>query len=673
MKFFLTTFCFFWGYVLSAQQCTTLGQSPTTAFPVCGTNVFQQTTVPVCGGSAIPGPCNGVDQITLRDLNPYWYRFTCFQSGSLGFTITPANLGDDYDWQIFDITNQNPNDVFTNAALFVSCNWSGSTGITGASSAGSQRNVCATTGQHPNQPLFSSMPTIQQGHTYLLLISHFSGDNQSGYKLAFNGGSAVITDPTQPGFKQVEASCGGDIIRLKLNKKVKCSSLTTSGSDFSISPGAITVASAVGIGCNTGFDTDSIELRLNGFLPPGTYSLNASIGTDGNTLLDLCDNSIPLTEKINFTVFPLAPTPMDSMLPVSCKPQSLRLVFRKPILCSSVATDGSDFVISGSYPVTVTGATGGCSAGSTTSKQVIINLSQPLYQNGNFTLTLKNGSDGNTLLDECGQQTPAGSFLLFGVKDTVNADFSFQKFYGCTYDTVNCFHPGANGVNSWLWTFGENKTSSLQNPQVLYSLFNQKTIKLVVNNGFCADTSSQTVLLDNFLKADFSGFDDNCPNEATSFTSTAQGHIVQYSWSFGDGGTAAVPSPSHVYAGPIRTTPFIVTFTITDSLGCQSSKQKTIRIYSSCFLAVPSAFTPNNDGLNDFLAPLNAVKAEKLDFKVFNRWGQLIFQTNNWKHGWDGTVKGIPQGTDIYVWYLTYVDRDTKESRQMKGTAALIR
>src|SRR4051812_31632445 len=107
MKFFLTTFCFFWGYVLSAQQCTTLGQSPTTAFPVCGTNVFQQTTVPVCGGSAIPGPCNGVDQITLRDLNPYWYRFTCFQSGSLGFTITPANLGDDYDWQIFDITNQN--------------------------------------------------------------------------------------------------------------------------------------------------------------------------------------------------------------------------------------------------------------------------------------------------------------------------------------------------------------------------------------------------------------------------------------------------------------------------------------------------------------------------------------------------------------------------------------
>ncbi|MGZ8551733.1 MAG: gliding motility-associated C-terminal domain-containing protein, partial [Chitinophagaceae bacterium] len=99
------------------QVCTTLGQNPSTAFPVCGTNTFHQSTVPVCGGASIPGPCNGVDGVTLSDLNPYWYRFTCFATGTLGFTITPANLADDYDWQLFDITGHNPNDVFTNASL----------------------------------------------------------------------------------------------------------------------------------------------------------------------------------------------------------------------------------------------------------------------------------------------------------------------------------------------------------------------------------------------------------------------------------------------------------------------------------------------------------------------------------------------------------------------------
>src|SRR5947207_2580719 len=86
------------------QACITLGQTPATAFPVCGTDTFSQNSVPVCGGITIPGPCNGVDQITLADLNPYWYRFTCFTTGTLGFTIAPANLGDDYDWQLFDIT-----------------------------------------------------------------------------------------------------------------------------------------------------------------------------------------------------------------------------------------------------------------------------------------------------------------------------------------------------------------------------------------------------------------------------------------------------------------------------------------------------------------------------------------------------------------------------------------
>jgi gliding motility-associated-like protein len=112
---------------------------------------------------------------------------------------------------------------------------------------------------------------------------------------------------------------------------------------------------------------------------------------------------------------------------------------------------------------------------------------------------------------------------------------------------------------------------------------------------------------------------------------------------------------------------------VTDSFGCSSTVQKVVRVYSSCYLAVPNAFTPNGDGKNDFLYPLNAIKADNLNFRVYDRWGQLIFQTTNWKHGWDGTYKGSPQPGGVYVWFLTFVDRDSKQPRQMKGTAALIR
>lgn len=668
MKRCATALCFlllcFFG---RSQTCTAPGQNPGTAFPVCGTSTFTQASVPLCGGRTIPN--TACSDPNLTDINPFWYKFTCFQSGTLGFKITPHTNSEDYDWQIFDITGRsNLGDVYTDGTMMVASNWSGESGETGASAAGTQLFVCGGFGK----PLWSKMPTITQGHEYLLLVSHFT-QTQSGYDLSFGGGTAVITDTTQPRLKAAEASCGGDIIRLKLNKKIKCSSLAANGTDFSVSPGSIPVTSATGIGCATGFDTDSIEIRLGGFLAPGTYTLNMRLGSDGNTLLDYCDKAVPVTDAVSFTVYPLVPTPMDSLAPPQCKPQSLKLVFRKPMLCSTVAANGSDFTITGPYPVSIASAAGLCTGSATTSKEIRILLTQPLYTGGTFTITLKNGTDGNTILDECGQQTPAGSTLVFTIKDTVNADFTFQKFYGCDRDTVQFSHPSNHGVNSWQWTLDEGQTSNVQNPQVLYSVFSNKNVQLVVSNGFCTDTARATVVLDNLLKADFTTFEDNCPNEPVSFTSQAQGIRLQYNWSFGDGGSSTAPSPSHIYAGPLSTVSYTVLCTVTDSLGCQKTAQKSIKIYSSCYLAVPNAFTPNSDGKNDFLAPLNAIKAENLDFRIYNRWGQLVFRTRNWKQGWDGTCKGLPQQTGTYVWFLSYIDRDTKQPRQMKGTATLIR
>lgn len=93
---------------------------------------------------------------------------------------------------------------------------------------------------------------------------------------------------------------------------------------------------------------------------------------------------------------------------------------------------------------------------------------------------------------------------------------------------------------------------------------------------------------------------------------------------------------------------------------------------NNCYIAVPAAFTPNGDGLNDYLYPLNAYKATNLSFKVFNRQGMLVYQTNNWLAKWDGKVHGEPQAPGTYVWILNYLDSDKKKVA-LKGTVVLLR
>jgi gliding motility-associated-like protein len=651
-----------------AQTCTTPGQNPSTAFPVCGTTTFNQTTVPICGGRSLTVPgCSG-NSGGYADKNPFWYRFTCYQAGTLGFVITPNSSNSDYDWQLYDITGRNPDDIYTDASLIVTGNWAGTYGNTGASNSGVDFIQCGSI-PSDNKNTFSKMPQLQAGHTYLLLISHYS-DNQSGYSLSFGGGTAVITDPVLPKIKSVEANCGGDIIRISLTRKILCKSIAADGSDFSIDVPGISIVRSSGFNCTALFDTDSIELRLSGFLDPGTYQLRLKKGSDNNTLLDYCERPMTEGEAINITILPKAPTPMDSLATVSCAPGQLKLVFKRAMLCSSIAGNGTDFLVNGTYPVSVSSATGNCNNGLT--KEVIVTLSSPLQTSGNFNIVLKKGSDGNTLIDECGVETLPAQ-LPFSVMDTVNADFTYNIDYGCQTDTVYYWHHGKNAINEWKWTLDEGQSSTAKDPVGYYKIFDVKNVQLIVSNGFCKDTSAQKIELENFLKADFQVMEDNCPKEPVIFTSLAKGKNITHSWSFGDGNTAVVEHPKHIYTPPISETHFPVRYTITDEWGCQQTAQKNIFIYSSCTVFLPNAFTPNGDGINDVFRPLNAVKADGLEFLVYNRWGQLLFKTDNWKQGWNGKLKGQLQPSGVYVWMIRYINRDTQQKMEQKGTVTLIR
>jgi gliding motility-associated-like protein len=79
-----------------------------------------------------------------------------------------------------------------------------------------------------------------------------------------------------------------------------------------------------------------------------------------------------------------------------------------------------------------------------------------------------------------------------------------------------------------------------------------------------------------------------------------------------------------------------------------------VRVYQGPQYYTPTAFTPNGDGLNDFFRAIPVEVTEIEYFRIFNRYGQLLFQTNKWLKGWDGTYQGKKQPMGTYVWTAKY-------------------
>lgn len=114
------------------------------------------------------------------------------------------------------------------------------------------------------------------------------------------------------------------------------------------------------------------------------------------------------------------------------------------------------------------------------------------------------------------------------------------------------------------------------------------------------------------------------------------------------------------------------TIEIKTSTGCITIDQQLVKIIPSVEIFVPSAFTPNNDGLNDFLKPaLRGIKDLRY-FRVFNRWGQLLYESRKEDPGWNGTINGIQQASQVFVWMAEGVGVDGKVHFR-KGTTTLLR
>ena len=148
---------------------------------------------------------------------------------------------------------------------------------------------------------------------------------------------------------------------------------------------------------------------------------------------------------------------------------------------------------------------------------------------------------------------------------------------------------------------------------------------------------------------------------------------------FGSGGTQYSWTPVHLLNNPRAQNPFAVIqndtrfyLTVTDSFGCTGTSSVYIKAYKGPAFYIPNAFTPNGDGINDVFKAIAPGIRQTYYFQVFNRFGQLIFNSQNATKGWDGTYNGVAQPTAVYVWIIKGIDISGK-TVQLKGTVTLIR
>jgi len=159
---------------------------------------------------------------------------------------------------------------------------------------------------------------------------------------------------------------------------------------------------------------------------------------------------------------------------------------------------------------------------------------------------------------------------------------------------------------------------------------------------------------------------DTTINYGSSIQLAAIGANV-FNWS--PAATLSNPNIVNPIASPTEAVTYVVTGIATD--GCTAEDSVRVNINYRGKLYVPSAFTPNGDGKNDRFKVANFTFEKVLEFRVFNRWGQEVFNASD-NSGWDGTWKNVPQDIGTYE-YLVRVGFPDGFIETFKGNVTLIR
>ncbi|HWY38063.1 MAG TPA: PKD domain-containing protein [Bacteroidia bacterium] len=225
-------------------------------------------------------------------------------------------------------------------------------------------------------------------------------------------------------------------------------------------------------------------------------------------------------------------------------------------------------------------------------------------------------------------------------------------------------------ITNWNWNFGDGSTSTSANPTHTYANAGTYTTTLIVETNLgCYDTIKKPVIVRQSPVAAFIMSENPAVAlDIIHFTdqSTPQATLIGWFWNFGDSVLSNQQNPAHSFANQGD---YNIILVVTDNFGCKDTARTDINI--ALLPQVPTAFTPNGDGHNDVLF-VRGGPFEKIHFRVYNNWGELVFQCTDQKIGWDGTVSGVDQPLGVYVWVMD-VEAANKKQIHKSGDVTLMR
>jgi gliding motility-associated-like protein len=228
---------------------------------------------------------------------------------------------------------------------------------------------------------------------------------------------------------------------------------------------------------------------------------------------------------------------------------------------------------------------------------------------------------------------------------------------------------------TWLWDFGDGTTSTDFEPTHFYPLPGPYTITLTATNpNTCNVTSTFTyniTVVDKPVALFTWGPDPPLVNTPANFTNLSSADAVSFKWVFGDGDSLVTTSRATVQHQYNATGTFNACLTAYNSAGCDSTVCMPVKALIEPLVDVPNAFTPLSGDINSIVT-VKGFGIGKIQFIIWNRWGQKVFETNNRFQGWDGKIKGVVQPMDVYVYTLNIEFTDGTKATK-KGDITLIR
>ena len=291
-----------------------------------------------------------------------------------------------------------------------------------------------------------------------------------------------------------------------------------------------------------------------------------------------------------------------------------------------------------------------------------INATHTFPALGDYVVTLK-------LNDDFFCNSPDAKPINLRVNPLVKAAFT-TPLVGCV--PYQASFQNQSGTSDVTWLFSDGTRTNTENPVKVFNTPGTYTVRLIARDpNTCnkIDTSDYfSILVSEKPLANFSWQPiPPVSNTPTTFLNLSNG-AIRYLWNFGDGASSTDINTSHQYSAAGEFNAQLIAYNQYD---CSDTITRKIQSLIEPLLDIPNAFTPGRNGENAIIT-VKGFGIGKMDWKIYNRWGQLVFQSNDISIGWNGTFKGKLQPLDVYSYTLDVEFSDGKKMRKT-GDITLIR